>query len=92
MNGYSRRDFLKTGIAAGTLASVGTLPVHAAGATATDKVMLGNSGLQVTRLAFGTGSNNGHVQYELGQAEFTKLVRYAYDRGVRFFETAAKPT
>jgi len=28
------------------------------------------------------------VQYELGQAEFTKLVRYAYDRGVRFFETA----
>jgi aryl-alcohol dehydrogenase-like predicted oxidoreductase len=88
MNGYSRRDFLKTGIAAGTLASVGTLPVHAAGATATDKVMLGNSGLQVTRLAFGTGSNNGHVQYELGQAEFTKLVRYAYDRGVRFFETA----
>ena len=88
MNGYSRRDFIKTGIAAGTLASVGTLPVHAAGATATDKVMLGNSGLQVTRLAFGTGSNNGHVQYELGQAEFTKLVRYAYDRGVRFFETA----
>jgi len=86
MNGYSRRDFIKTGIAAGTLASVGTLPVCAA--TATDKVTLGNSGLQVTRLAFGTGSNNGHVQYALGQAEFTKLVRYAYDRGIRFFETA----
>jgi aryl-alcohol dehydrogenase-like predicted oxidoreductase len=51
-------------------------------------VTLGNSGLQVTRLAFGTGSNNGHVQYALGQAEFTKLVRYAYDRGIRFFETA----
>jgi predicted aldo/keto reductase-like oxidoreductase len=83
---YSRRDFIKTGIAAGTLASVGTLPVSAA--TATDKVTLGNSGLQVTRLAFGTGSHNGHVQYALGQAEFTKLVRYAYDRGIRFFETA----
>jgi aryl-alcohol dehydrogenase-like predicted oxidoreductase len=88
VDGYSRRDFIKTGIAAGTLASVGTLPVHAARATATDKVMLGNSGLQVTRLAFGTGSNNGHVQYALGQVEFTKLVRYAYDRGIRFFETA----
>jgi predicted aldo/keto reductase-like oxidoreductase len=88
MNGYSRRDFIKTGIAAGTLASVGTLPVRAAGGTATDKVTLGNSGLQVTRLAFGTGSNNGHVQYALGQAEFTRLVRYAYDRGIRFFETA----
>ncbi len=88
MNGYSRRDFIRTGIAAGTLASVGTLPVRAAGGAATDKVTLGNSGLQVTRLAFGTGSNNGHVQYALGQAEFTKLIRYAYDRGIRFFETA----
>ncbi len=87
MSGYSRRDFIKTGIAAGTLATVGTLPVHAK-ATATDMVTLGNSGLKVTRLAFGTGSNNGHVQYALGQAEFTKLVRYAYDRGIRFFETA----
>jgi predicted aldo/keto reductase-like oxidoreductase len=88
MNGYSRRDFIKTGIAAGTLATVGSLPVRAARATATDMVTLGNSGLQVTRLAFGTGSSNGHVQYALGQAQFTKLVRYAYDRGIRFFETA----
>ncbi|HEY1985094.1 MAG TPA: aldo/keto reductase [Terracidiphilus sp.] len=87
MSGYSRRDFIRTGIAAGTLASVGTLPVQAA-RTATDKVTLGNSGLQVTRLAFGTGSNNGHVQRALGQEQFTKLVRYAYDRGIRFFETA----
>ena len=86
--GYNRRDFIKTGIAAGTLASVGTLPVHAARATATDTVTLGNSGLQVSRLAFGTGSNNGHVQYALGQEQFTRLVRYAYDQGIRFFETA----
>jgi predicted aldo/keto reductase-like oxidoreductase len=28
------------------------------------------------------------VQRELGQEEFTRLVRYAYDRGIRFFETA----
>jgi len=28
------------------------------------------------------------VQRELGQDQFTKLVRYAYDRGIRFFETA----
>jgi predicted aldo/keto reductase-like oxidoreductase len=44
--------------------------------------------MRVTRLAFGTGSNNGYVQSSLGQAEFTRLVRYAYDRGIRFFETA----
>src|SRR6266571_9081983 len=88
MSPFTRRDFLKTSLAAGTVASVGTLPLHAARRTATDMVTLGNSGLQVTRLAFGTGSNNGHVQRSLGQEQFTKLVRYAYDRGIRFFETA----
>ena len=49
---------------------------------------LGNSGIRVTRLAFGTGSWGGKVQRELGQERFTRLVRHAYDRGIRFFETA----
>jgi aryl-alcohol dehydrogenase-like predicted oxidoreductase len=88
MSKYSRREFLKTSIAAGTVSSVGTLPLHAAPRTATDIVPLGKSGTQVTRLAFGTGSNNGHVQAALGQQEFTRLIHYAYDRGIRFFETA----
>jgi predicted aldo/keto reductase-like oxidoreductase len=88
MNGYSRRDFIKTSIAAGTLATVGPLPLQAERRTAFDKVTLGKSGVQVTRLAFGTGSNNGHVQAALGQQEFTRLIHYAYDRGIRFFETA----
>ena len=87
MSGYSRRDFIKTGIAAGALAGVGNLSLHAK-PTATDVVTLGNSGLKVSRLAFGTGTDSGQVQYALGQAQFTKLVRYAYDRGIRFFETA----
>ena len=42
----------------------------------------------MTRLAFGTGSFSGQVQRELGQDGFTRLVRYAYDQGIRFFETA----
>ncbi len=42
----------------------------------------------MTRLAFGTGTFGGRVQRELGQDEFTRLVRYAYDKGIRFFETA----
>jgi predicted aldo/keto reductase-like oxidoreductase len=88
MSPFSRREFIKTSIAVGTVSSVGTLPLHATTPTATDLVTLGKSGLPVTRLAFGTGSNNGHVQAELGQQQFTKLVRYAYDRGIRFFETA----
>ena len=51
-------------------------------------VTLGRSGVKVTRLAFGTGSFSGQVQRELGQDGFTRLVRHAYDRGIRFFETA----
>jgi predicted aldo/keto reductase-like oxidoreductase len=42
----------------------------------------------VTRLAFGTGTFSGQTQRELGQEQFTKLVRHAYDRGIRFFETS----
>ena len=84
----SRRNFLKTGFAAGVLAGTGGLPLRAARGTATDLVTLGKSGVKVTRLAFGTGSMSGRVQRELGQEEFTRLVRYSYDRGIRFFETA----
>jgi 1-deoxyxylulose-5-phosphate synthase len=92
MSPYSRREFLKTGIAAGTIASVGTLPLHADKPSATDMVTLGKSGVRVTRLAFGTGSNNGHVQSALGQQQFSKLVAYAHERGIRFFETAESYT
>jgi 1-deoxyxylulose-5-phosphate synthase len=85
---FSRRDFLKSGLAAGALAVTGSLPVRATGGTATDWVTLGKSEVKVTRLAFGTGSISGKVQRDLGQEQFTTLVRYAYDNGIRFFETA----
>src|SRR6266536_1367897 len=88
MSNFTRREFLKTGLAAGTLAVTGSLPLIAQRHTATDYVTLGRSGVKVTRLAFGTGSFSGQVQRELGQDGFTRLVRYAYDHGIRFFETA----
>ncbi len=86
MTPCSRRKFLQTGLAAGVLA--GTTPLRAAKGTATDWVTLGKSGVKVTRLAFGTGTMSGRTQRELGQEQFTRLVRHAYDRGIRFFETA----
>ena len=85
MTPCSRRKFLKAGLFA---AAAGTLPLPAARGTATDWVTLGKSGVKVTRLAFGTGTFSGRTQRELGQEEFTKLVRHAYDRGIRFFETS----
>jgi 1-deoxyxylulose-5-phosphate synthase len=87
MSPLNRREFLKTSIVAGA-AAAGTLPLQANTRTATDVVTLGNSGMKVTRLAFGTGSNNGHVQAALGQKEFSRLIAHAWDRGIRFFETA----
>src|SRR5450755_1701499 len=88
MSHFTRREFLKTGLAAGTIALTGSIPLLAQKQTATDWVTLGKSGVKVTRLAFGTGSFSGQVQRDLGQEGFTRLVRYAYDRGIRFFETA----
>src|SRR5258705_12543327 len=88
MSRYTRREFLKTGLAAGALAATGSLPLFAKRQTATDWVTLGKSGVKVTRLAFGTGSFSGQVQRDLGQDGFTRLVRHAYDNGIRFFETA----
>src|SRR5271154_2367418 len=88
MTHCSRRSFLKTGPAAGVIAGTGSLPLRATRGTATDWVTLGKSGVKVTRLAFGTGTYSGQTQRDLGQDQFTRLVRHAYDRGIRFFETA----
>jgi aryl-alcohol dehydrogenase-like predicted oxidoreductase len=89
----SRRDFLKTGLAAAMLGGLSGKAAHgAAKRTATDWVTLGKSGVKVTRLAFGTGTYSGRVQRELGQEQFTRLVRHAYDHGVRFFETSESYT
>jgi 1-deoxyxylulose-5-phosphate synthase len=85
----SRRDFLKAGVAATLLSGIGTSAIAQTGKrSASDWITLGKSNVKVTRLAFGTGTFGGRVQRQLGQEEFTRLVRYAYDRGIRFFETA----
>ena len=88
MSCYSRRDFLKASAAAGAAAAIGAVPLPAETPKATDWVTLGKSDVKVTRLAFGTGSFNGSVQRDLGQEGFNRLVRHAYDSGIRFFETA----
>ncbi len=84
----SRRGFLKAGIAAGVMATGGGSLLRAARGSAADWVTLGKSGVKVTRLAFGTGTFSGRVQRDLGQDQFTRLVRHAYDNGIRFFETS----
>jgi predicted aldo/keto reductase-like oxidoreductase len=88
----SRREFLQrtATLAAAALASPSLLsgaeprPVR----TAVDQVTLGKTGLKVSRLGFGAGTNSGKVQRALGQQAFNSLIRYAYDRGITYFDCA----
>ncbi len=56
--------------------------------TAADLVPLGKSGVKLSRLGIGVGSNSGNVQRALGDEGFNKLIRYAYDRGITYIDTA----
>ena len=89
MSHCSRRNFLKTGLAAGVLAGAGSLPVRAAG---WNSHRLGDA-WKVGRQGDAAGVRHRDRSAEKrsatwGRTDFTKLVRYAYDRGIRFFETA----
>ena len=42
----------------------------------------------MSRLGMGTGSLGGRVQRDLGEEGLTKLVRYAFDKGIRYIDTA----
>jgi predicted aldo/keto reductase-like oxidoreductase len=95
-NIISRREFIRKSAEAASIAVVGSelmLSAEAAPAvlTATDWVQLGRinkNKIKIPRLGMGTGSINGRVQRDLGQEGFNKLVQYAFDRGVRYIDTA----
>lgn len=91
-----RRDFLRTSIAgAGWLA---TVPRWAGAAeTATqrfaggDVVPLGRTGIQVSRLAQGTGYNgynHSSAHTRQGKEAFDRLLRHSLDSGVSFLDMA----
>ncbi len=95
MKKTNRREFLLksaaglAGLAAfsGGLKGFGSAPA----ATTIDKVKLGNTGLMVPRFALGTGSGGwkkASNQTRLGVKNFVELSQYAYDKGIKFFDTA----
>jgi predicted aldo/keto reductase-like oxidoreductase len=89
-----RREFLQTTAAlAGTaVLSPWALGRAAAGEavkrTAADQVPLGKTGLKLSRLGFGTGSNSGREQLALGKEEFIRLIHYGYDHGITYIDAA----
>src|SRR3954469_15403878 len=84
----NRREFLKSSAAALSIGLGAPQGAWAAARTATDQVTLGKSGVRLSRLGIGTGSNNGQVQRDLGQAGFPRLVHAAFERGVTYIDTA----
>ncbi|UCD49957.1 MAG: aldo/keto reductase [Phycisphaerales bacterium] len=85
----SRRQFIaKTAAVAGGLFASPLFAAVTPKRTAVDQVTLGKTGLKLSRLGIGCGSNGGRVQRELGQDGFTRLIRYAYDQGITYIDTA----
>ncbi len=59
--------------------------------SATDTVVLGNTGIRTSRLACGTGTvGSGHHSHQsaLGIQGLAELLWHGYDQGIHFFDTA----
>ncbi|MBN1950593.1 MAG: aldo/keto reductase [Bacteroidales bacterium] len=90
-----RRDFIRNAALVGTAAM---LPLNMKAFRLTtekhvsDKVMLGSSGIEVSRLAIGTGTNGwagkSNQTRELGIKGLARLLQEAYDMGVFFWDSA----
>ena len=95
-HGLNRRQFIhSSALLAGTalLSPWALSSVRAAGApvgkrTAADQMTLGKTGIKLSRLGFGTGSDSGREQTAIGRDGFTRLIHYAYDQGITYIDTA----
>jgi 1-deoxyxylulose-5-phosphate synthase len=96
MKNINRRNFIqKSSLGlAGTIAAASGLVglgFNPATGAMIDNVQLGETGMSVPRLALGTGSfgwKKTSAQKKMGEVKFIQMAQYAYDRGVKFFETA----
>lgn len=93
---FNRRQFIASALGgAGSLLlaeSLGSAEgVAAPASNPFQLVPLGKTGLKVSLIGIGTGMRGGgrqSNQTRLGKEKFESLLRYAYDRGVRYFDCA----
>ncbi len=87
-----RRDFLRTGAVAVGAATAVTSIAAAADSSQDSKKMpqrpFGKTGLKLPMLAFGGAALPKAWGNSLSTEDRVELVRYAYDQGVRYFDTA----
>lgn len=93
----TRREFLYAGLAGAGLCLADPALILAAECRkksppkATDRVLLGRSGVKASRLAQGTGFRGwarGSDQTRMGQKEFDRLIHHGLDRGINFLDLA----
>ncbi|MCF7804046.1 MAG: aldo/keto reductase [Candidatus Marinimicrobia bacterium] len=96
MTKLNRREFLRK-----TLGGVGTLALGAAGTDilaeqktlyADDRIILGPSDVEVSRLAIGTGTSgfggSSEQTRDLGISGLADLLRHGYENGITFWDSA----
>lgn len=96
MKHCNRRDFVKSSLLAGGLMAMNPFPYHAyAGEKkkfANDKIELGNTGIELSRLAMGTGTHgvnrSSNQTRKLGVKGLGELLHAAYDEGINFWDSA----
>ncbi len=94
-----RRKFVKNATATAGLLMLAPLGYKVMASTAnaakkyiSDKITLGNTGIQVSRLAIGTGTSgwnqSSNQTRQLGIKGLSDLLKAAYDKGVYFWDSA----
>ena len=87
-----RKEITRRQFIAGAVALTGSSLLTSCSKTrmlsAADQVTLGGTGLKLSRLGVGTGTIGGSVQRDLGRDGFNRLIRYAYDQGITYIDTA----
>lgn len=90
---FTRRSFLRTGLTGAVVVSGGLslLKAESQLPVKVDMVDLGKTGLRVSRLAMGMGTNGWNHQSNqtrIGLEKFKLMVQAGFDRGIRFLDTA----
>ena len=90
---FTRRHFIRTGLSGALIASgsLSYLMAEQQVPAKVDTVDLGKTGLKVSRLAMGMGTNGWNHQSNqtrIGLEKFKQIVHAGYDRGIRFLDTA----
>lgn len=92
-----RRYFIKRSIAAGSgIAALSAFPYHLYARNKAlhpyDRVQLGNTGIEISRMAMGTGTSgwrgSSNQTRKLGIRGLADLLRAAYDEGINFWDAA----